>query len=133
MKDVFFSINSYKKFSETVEIALEVVTSYKFSILHIHDVQSIFAKKEIQHGPYKIVEFCRGPSAKKMLDINPVIGLFLPCKIIIYEDSTKVIVKVLRPNFIHNFFPDDDLGNIPEKVDSDIEVLVKTLEERIRQ
>jgi uncharacterized protein (DUF302 family) len=132
MKNFVFQIDSVKDFSETVEMAIEIITSYKFSVLHTHDVQGVFAKKGIEHGPYKIIEFCRGPSAKKMLDINPEIGLFLPCKVVVCERKSKVILYILRPNFIHDFFPNEELGDIPEKVDQDIALIAKAFEEKMQ-
>lgn len=120
MTDIHYSKTTNNDFTEVVEIIKTSIAENSFKILHIHDVQATLAGKEIEHSPYLIVEFCRAPAAKQVLDSNPMIGLMLPCKIIIFEVDGKVTVSAIRPTIISRLFPETDLGDLPERIEADI-------------
>ncbi|PIQ67881.1 hypothetical protein COY25_02950 [Candidatus Uhrbacteria bacterium CG_4_10_14_0_2_um_filter_41_7] len=128
MKNFIKSITlQSNNFDQVVSKASEIIESTAFKILHIHDVKATFASKGIEHENYKIIEFCRAPIAKQVLDIEPLIGLFLPCKMIIFERNDEITVAVFLPNAISDFFNDVELGTLPEGVNEDILKIIDAL------
>ncbi len=127
MTDIAHTTESSQGFAETVALLTERIEASKFKVLHVHDVQATLAGKDIEHGPYKIVEFCRAPAAKQVLDADPLIGLFLPCRAVVYELDGQVTVAAMSPKLIRQFFPDTDLGELPETIDAEIQAIVANL------
>lgn len=114
-------------FNEIVARASTIIEATAFKILYVHDVKATFASKGIEHGNYKILEFCRAPVAKQVLDAEPLIGLFLPCKMIIFEKNREITVGVFLPSAISDFFPNAELGTLPAGVNEDILKIMSTL------
>lgn len=129
MADTNFShiIEVNQGFDETVQRLTEKIEASKFKVLHVHDVQATLAGKGIEHGQYKIVEFCRAPAAKQVLDADPLIGLFLPCRAVVFEKENKVTVAAMSPKLMRQFFPQADLGDLPETIDAEIAEIVQSI------
>lgn len=117
-------------FVQTVENLITLIENTSFKVLHVHDVQATLASKNIEHGPYKIVEFCRAPAAKKVLDVDPMIGLLLPCRAVVFEKNGVTKVAVMSPKAMQMFFPDADLGDLPERIDEEIRMIISTLNQK---
>jgi uncharacterized protein (DUF302 family) len=127
MNDFSHAIESNKDFNETVSSLTKKIEDNQFKVLHIHDVQATLASKGIKHSPYKIVEFCRAPAAKRVLDTDPLIGLFLPCRAIVFEKSGKIEVVAMSPKLMRQFFPKANLSDLPETIDSEIQKILGEL------
>jgi uncharacterized protein (DUF302 family) len=121
-----FKYVSKLSFPATLDRVVSIVEENQFKVLHIHDVQATLAGKGIEHGPYKIVEFCRAPAAKKVLDTDPDIGLFLPCKATIYELHNQVHVSFMDPLIIKDYYA-DELGSLPNEISADIQDIINKL------
>lgn len=124
------SVRSDKDFTHTMDTLIMKIENASFKVLHVHDVQATLASKGIPHGPYRIVEFCRAPAAKKVLDADPVIGLLLPCRIVVFETNGATEVVAMSPRIVRAFFPDAELDNLPEQIDEEIRKIVFTLNEK---
>ncbi len=120
MTDFYYKKNSEKDFSILVSDLEKGVDDNSFKVLSTYDIQETFAGKGIEHGPFTIIEFCRAPVAKKVLDKDPLVGLFLPCKIIVFEDKGSITVAALRPAIVSEFFEGLELGDVMQAVESDI-------------
>lgn len=127
MSDFAHTIESAASFPETVRLLTEKIEASGFKVLYIHDVQATLAGKGIEHGPYKIVEFCRAPAAKKALDADPLIGLFLPCRAVVFEKEGKTVVAAMSPKLILQFFPQVDLAELTETIDAEIQKILVEL------
>ena len=123
---LIYKTTSSLSFNEALTKLTQTIEAHHFKVLHTHDVQSTLAGKDIEHDAYSIVEFCRAPAAKQVLDANPLIGLFLPCRAVIYKTDT-VHMAFMRPEVIKTFFPDTGLENLIQTVDQDIHSIIQTL------
>ncbi|MBC8204742.1 DUF302 domain-containing protein [bacterium] len=101
----------------------EIVPKLGFKTLHIHDVQAVLKNKGFERGPYKILEVCRAPVAHEVLSIDPKAGLFLPCRIAVYEEGGKVKIGTILPDAMRQFFNNDEL----DKVICQMESLLKKM------
>jgi uncharacterized protein (DUF302 family) len=87
-------------------------------VLVTHDVQGTLAEKGFERGPYKIIEVCQAASAHQVLAADEKIGLFMPCKILVYRKAHRTVVCGQRPLAIAEFFPEADLGDTPQRIDA---------------
>jgi uncharacterized protein (DUF302 family) len=105
---------------EVVNRLNSILPDHTFSVLHVHDVQATLQQKGFKQAPYCIIEFCRAQAAFRVLSENPDIGLFLPCKFLVYQEKQDVRVTTFLPTALMSFFPDTKLEDLQEDVERDI-------------
>lgn len=115
--DFDYTVTTQKDFNSAVSAVQEEVTKAGFRILYVHDVQKTLAEKGFDIEPMKIIEFCNAKSAYAVLQVDPQIGLCLPCKINVYTKNGQIIISGMRPIVLSQFFPKAILGNLPAEID----------------
>lgn len=88
--------------SEPFDVARERVTealaAVGFGILTEIDVQATLRKKlGKEMGRYLILGACNPALASRVLDVDPQIGVLLPCSVVLREVGSDVIVEALDP------------------------------------
>src|SRR3989338_6959533 len=85
-------------FVEAVEKVKSELAKEGFGVLTEIDVKATLKKKlSVEYDNYLILGACNPPLALKALQAEKDIGLFLPCNVIVYEDSGKVFVSAIMP------------------------------------
>ena len=116
--DFDYTVTTEKSFDEAVNAVEEETKTAGLGVLHTHDVAATLAEKNFQIEPLKIIEICNAKSAYTALKADIKIGLCLPCKINVYKKDGKTFISGMRPTILPQFFPNADLGNLPEEVDA---------------
>jgi uncharacterized protein (DUF302 family) len=68
--------------------------------------------------PYIILGACNPPFAKRSLDIEKELGLFLPCNVVVYEDHGKTHVATVRPTQMMRVVENPALDTIAAEVEA---------------
>ena len=111
-------------FDATVTAIEEATSEAGFRVQHIHDVQETLRQKGFTRTPMKIVELCNAGYADKALRGDVAVSLFMPCKIVVYEDDGRTVVSALRPAMISAFFPEAGLEDVATEVDTKVRAIV---------
>jgi len=76
--------------------ALKVVG---FGILtHIDVAETLKKKIDVERAPYVILGACNPKLANTALNLEPELGLMLPCNVIVYKDSdNQTVVSIIDP------------------------------------
>ncbi len=119
-----YTITTEKDFDSAVLAVQEEIAKAGFRVLHIHDVQKTLAEKEFTIPPMKIIEFCNAKSAYAVLQADLKISLCLPCKINVYIKDGQTVISGMRPIVLSQFFPNANLGTLPEEIDQLIKVVI---------
>ena len=87
------------EFDTAVARATEALKAEGFGIITEIDVQKTIKQKlGIDVRKYKILGACNPPTAHRALAVDPMIGLLLPCNVIVFEDERgEVIVSIANP------------------------------------
>jgi uncharacterized protein (DUF302 family) len=95
-----------------------------FGVLTEIDVQATLKKKlDKDLPPYRILGACNPPFAAQALDVEPSIGLLMPCNVVVREDATGAVhVEFMDPR------PMFELVSRPE-----VEPLADEVRERLRR
>src|SRR3989344_1368178 len=119
-----YTVITGKVFSSAFVSVQEEIVKAGMRVLHVHDVQSTLAEKGINRDPYKIVESCNAKYASEFLRADPKIGLCMPCKINVNVHEGRVFLSGMRPIVLSQFFPNADLGDMPQEVDAIVQSII---------
>jgi uncharacterized protein (DUF302 family) len=108
----------------TVQQALDKVKAaladQGFGIITEIDVQTVMNKKlGVEMRPFWILGACNPKKAHQVIEADPQMGLLLPCKVIVYQDSEGTfIVALARPKAIFGLMDRPDLGALADDVEA---------------
>ncbi len=112
-----YTVESKRPF-DTVVAEIERLTAERmFRVLHIHDVQATLAEKGFTREPLKIIEICNSKFAHEALGKDMQVSLFLPCKINVYTEGGKTMIKAMRPALIKEILPGSGLERLADDVE----------------
>lgn len=119
-----YTVKTNKSFDEAVSAVEQETANEGFKVLHVHNIQETLGSKGFEIEPLKIVEICNAKSAYAVLKADIKIGLCLPCKVNVYVKDGSTYISGMRPIVLTQFFPEADLGTLPEKVDEIIRNII---------
>jgi uncharacterized protein (DUF302 family) len=112
-----YEVVTDRPFDDVVTDVEKLTVEKNFRVLHVHDVQATLAEKGLERGPLKIIEICNGKFAHEALKKSMSVSLFMPCKINVYTEDGRTIIKAMKPSAIADFMPDAGLDQLAGEVD----------------
>lgn len=113
-----YTVESNKTIQETVQ-ALEVnLKEEKFGILWQFDIKETLNNKGIDfEQPYLVLEVCNPKEAANLLTKNQLVGYFLPCKIVLYEDAGKTKIGMPKPTALIDLVEEEALVSLAKEIE----------------
>jgi uncharacterized protein (DUF302 family) len=98
-------------FDEAIDRVTEHLKSEGFGVLTEIDVRSTLKEKlDVDFRRYRILGACNPPFAHLALKAEPLVGLMMPCNVIVYEtDDGKTQVVGFNPEAMLSTFDHPDL------------------------
>jgi uncharacterized protein (DUF302 family) len=88
-------------FATAIARVTEELGKQGFGVLTEIDVQATLKKKlDKDIAPYKILGACNPNFAHKVLDLEPTVGLLLPCNVVVRQDAAGVQVEFMDPGMM---------------------------------
>lgn len=119
-----YTVTTDKSFDDAVAAVETLAAESGFRVLATHDVAATLASKGFEREPYKIVEICQAGPAYRALNADPMVGLFMPCKINVFTRDGKVVLSAMRPIVLADFFPGKGLEDLALEVDTAVRAVV---------
>ncbi|CAB4243968.1 conserved protein of unknown function [Methylacidimicrobium sp. AP8] len=96
-------------FEETVPRVVEALQREGFGILSDIDVAATLKKRlGKEMPPYRILGACHPQLAHQVLEIEPTVGLLMPCNAVVRQDAAgKVHVEVMDPEVMSTMLPQE--------------------------
>lgn len=99
MSYCFNRVLKTKDFDHVLDMLIKELKKEGFGVATEMDLQSTFKEKlNVDFRKYKILGACSPEYAKKAISVEPKIGVFLPCNIIVQEnENNEIEVSAVDP------------------------------------
>lgn len=126
MADLFHYSRATEKSVDEVVAALEsALAARKFGVLWKLDLPQKLQEKGVDFDqPYRVLEVCNPREAKAVLTENPLVGYFLPCKVVVYEDGGQTHIGLPRPTVLMDMVGDKALFETAERIEGTLKEAV---------
>ncbi len=122
-----YKVKTDKSFEKAVEDLKQSLSNNNFGVLWEMNFKEKLKEKELDfENNFKILEVCNPKQAKEVLEKNIEVGFFLPCKMVVYEDSNSVFIGMTKPTKLIETIEDEDLSDIAMKIEK---ILISSMDE----
>lgn len=132
MKDVSYGISANIGPVEFEEALTKVTAALKtegFGVLTEIDVKSTLKNKlDLEFRKYRILGACNPPLAARALQAEVMIGLLLPCNVIVFEEDDKTVtVSALNPGEIFKMVDKPGMKEMAAQVEERLRKVINSL------
>ncbi len=116
-------------FDDAVERVTSALKTEGFGVLTEIDVKSTLKKKlDVDFRKYKILGACNPPLAHHALSNELLIGLLLPCNVVVFEeDDGTITASAVNPMEMFKVVDNPGMADIASQVDAKIKKVVDSL------
>ena len=127
-KEYVISVETDLSFDEAVNRTRDLLQEAGYGVLCEIDVKAKLEEKlGVEREPYVILGACNPPLASEALDVEPELGVLLPCNVAIYEREGRTRVAAVEPERMLSIVGNEKLGQIATKVREDLDRVVKEI------
>ena len=103
------SMESSYTLAETVENLKDAIVSQNFILIREDTLEHGLVEQAEADQTERILHFCNFKFLYEALQIDPRIGMFLPCRVTVTEIDGKVMVTTINPVYLGRLFNNDEL------------------------
>jgi uncharacterized protein (DUF302 family) len=115
-----YTVPTEKSYDEAVAAVEAAASLHNFRVTFVHDVAQTLRERGFEREPLCIVEICNAKYASEVLAEDVLIGLMLPCPVMVYEQDGDVLISTMRPTLISGFFPEAEVEDVAAEVEAKI-------------
>lgn len=119
----------HRSFADTLDATRVSLTDQGFGVLTEIDIQATLkAKLEVDVPAQVILGACRPPLAYAALQVEPSVGLLLPCNVVVrYLDDDTTVVEALDPKVLVSLTDNDALSVVADEAGRRLAAALDTL------
>lgn len=113
-----YTVETEKGIDDAIKSLEQSLKNHKFGVLWKMDIPEKLQEKGVEFTqPYRVLEVCNPVEAKRVLSQNSLVGYFLPCKIVVYDDHGKTKIGLPKPTALMAVIDDPALKDIAQGVE----------------
>jgi uncharacterized protein (DUF302 family) len=120
-----FTVPTDKPYAEAVQAVVDAAGAHGFRVSFVHDIAETLRERGFEREPVTIVEMCNAKYASEVLAEDILIGLMLPCPVMVYEQDGDVLISTMRPTLMGSFFPAAEIADVASAVEAKIFAIVE--------
>ncbi|MBP1950915.1 DUF302 domain-containing protein [Virgibacillus litoralis] len=114
-----YTVETTKSLEEAIQSLEQSLKEEKFGVLWQFDVKDTLQKKGFEFNqPFQVLEVCNPKEAQRVLSQNQLVGYFLPCKIVVYEDAGMTKIGMPKPTALIQMVEDESLNEIARDIEN---------------
>lgn len=102
--------------ANVVENIKRAAIGRNFKIIRVQDLDNGLVPADKESKKEVIVYFCNFELLNKALAIDPRVGLFLPCRVTVYEQNGVVKVASINPKRLSHMFNNNELNKLCDQM-----------------
>lgn len=108
-----YTVETSKGRDEAVQALAENLQAEKFGILWNFDLTAKLQEKGTDFDtPFTILEVCNPQEANRVLSEDLMVGYFLPCKIVVYEEEGTTKIGMPKPSALIEMVQNESIKQI---------------------
>jgi len=108
-----YTVETEKGRDEAVQALAENLQAEKFGILWNFDLTAKLQEKGTDFDtPFTILEVCNPQEANRVLSEDLMVGYFLPCKIVVYEEEGTTKIGMPKPSALIEMVQNESIKQI---------------------
>ncbi|MFF2458957.1 DUF302 domain-containing protein [Peribacillus simplex] len=113
-----YTVETNQSIEESMAVLEEKLKEEKFGVLWHFDIKETLQNKGFEFDqPYHVLEVCNPKEAQRVLSENQMVGYFLPCKIVVYEDGGKTKIGMPRPTSLIEMVSDSSIKGFAQDIE----------------
>ncbi|WP_062350011.1 DUF302 domain-containing protein [Bacillus kwashiorkori] len=115
-----YTVESEKSIKEAIQSLEDNLKEEKFGVQWQFNIKETLEKKgyNLEH-PFTVLEVCNPKEAERVLSVDQLVGYFLPCKIVVYEDEQgKTKIGLPKPSALIQMVEDESLKAIATDIEN---------------
>ena len=121
-----------RPFTEAVDAVRGALGEQGFGVLTEIDVRATMkAKLDVEMPSQVILGACNPSLAHRAMEIEPSIGLLLPCNVVVRETADGTVVEAIDPAVLAGFTGNEALEPIATEVGRKLSAAMSTLEQGV--
>ncbi|WP_165996536.1 DUF302 domain-containing protein [Bacillus sp. Cs-700] len=108
-----YTVETSKTVDQAVSDLSNELKTEKFGVLWDFDLSAKLQEKGMNfETPYRVLEVCNPKEAERVLNEDKLVGYFLPCKIVVFDDGSQTKIGMPKPTTLLNLTGKDKLSEI---------------------
>ena len=121
-------VTTRRGFEDAIQRVTELLAEQGFGVLTEIDVQATPKKKlDLDTKPYRILGACNPGFAHQALEVEPHIGVMLPCNVLVWDEGDHRVVAAMEPRMMADIVDSPALRAIAEQVSARIRTVLDRL------
>ncbi len=113
-------------FADAVERVRAALKDNGFGVLCEIDVQATLKEKlGVEGEPYVILGACNPPLAHRALEVEPDLGVLLPCNVVVYERAGETHISAVDAERMLSIVGNDELAPVAAEVRARLAAVVE--------
>lgn len=114
-----YTVETDKTMEKAIQSVEENLKHEQFGVLWQFDIQKTLQNKGLEFDdPFVVLEVCNPNEAQNILSKNKMVGYFLPCKVVVYEEEGKTKIGMPKPTELIQMVKDEELMETARSVEA---------------
>jgi uncharacterized protein (DUF302 family) len=113
-----YTVETKKTVAEAISSLEESLMEEKFGVLWNFDVKGKLNEKGLEYdNEFTVLEVCNPKEAQRVLNEEILVGYFLPCKIVVYNEEGKTKIGMPKPSALIEMVDNEKLKDIALEIE----------------
>jgi uncharacterized protein (DUF302 family) len=113
-----YTVETDKSVQDAISSLVESLKEEKFGVLWEFDIKAKLQEKGLDFNQdYCVLEVCNPHEAQKVLTKNKMVGYFLPCKMVVYDDAGVTKIGMPKPTTLIELVNDPSILEIAKDIE----------------